>query len=95
MKILDIIRKNDISKIISVRALDGSAYSELSLVSPEEAYSMQLSTDTGWPVMWTAEGDVLTLVPAPTAATTLSVRVVVSEPDLANDTDTPIMPTRS
>lgn len=47
---------------------------------------------SGTPAAWGIEGQQLVLRPVPNGAFTLTHRYVMAEPDLVNDSDTPLMP---
>ncbi len=53
-----------------------------------------LRDSTGAPKMWAAYGNALEVVPVPTGVATLRHRFIRTEPDLAADSDTPLMPAR-
>lgn len=83
-----------ISKIIDIKVLDGDAYAPMTLVSAEEMDRVAMSTTTGWPSIWYAEGETLYFKQSNASDATFRMRVLVGEPDLSAPSDTPLLPTR-
>lgn len=81
-----------IMRVNDLRVASGTTWLPIDYINPEEADQLYRSTDdTAIPALWYAEGRVVTLRPAPSAALSVQLRVIVGEPDLI-DTASPIMP---
>jgi hypothetical protein len=83
-----------IIKILSARVVEADGgLVPLEFRSVDEADSLyQSSTATGHPDSYSVDGSTLIVYPIPDDAYTLQLRIVFSEPDLSDSTDTPIMP---
>jgi hypothetical protein len=83
-----------IIKILSARIEgDDGSLIPLEFRSIDEADSLYQSTNwTGQPSSFSVDGSTLILYPIPDGTYTCQLRIVFSEPDLSDSTDTPIMP---
>lgn len=84
----------EIAKVLDAKVLQGVIYYPLTVVSAHEADATYASTATSIPSEIVVEGSTVYLIPTPNDTYTVRVRVVVTENDLSNDTDEPIIPAR-
>ena len=84
-----------IAKVISAKSTAGSTWSPLDVFTPGESDHVYLAAgSTDAPAGYWVEGETFFLSPSPTAGLTVSLRVVVTEPDLVADNEEPICPAR-
>lgn len=84
-----------VARVLSAKARVDTVWRPLEITSPDEADAHWNSTsETGAPEAMWVEGQTFTMYPAPDTTYGLTFRVVISEPDLAATTDSPLLPER-
>ena len=82
-----------VARVFSVKATIDTSYQSLEILSPDEADdTYNLTSQTGAPEAYWVEGRAVTLYPTPDAEYGMTARVAIDEPELVQETDTPLLP---
>lgn len=83
-----------VSKILSVKVLNGSYWQPLEYRTIDEADQLYpIADQAGPPEAYTVDANTVTLYPTPDTSYTTQMRVVTVEPELSAGSSTPILPT--
>ena len=81
-----------IAKVLSAKVKDGDTWQILQFRSQDELDQIYPTDDAGLPESYGVESNSVYIYPPPDGDYNLRIRVICSEPDLTNDSDSPVMP---